>query len=173
MKLFKEVFFKLILFSVFGLIYYTFMINNFFNDGVFGFVCFGITYVLVEIIYKVLNEKTKFFTKKISMIILIVIASIMYLGVAMGIIDYYRVKNGEEPVFVWGKTPRYEILITYTDEGNMNEEKGLTYTKYSGFGYSMYVCSENIICDKKVKILPFGIGAFGYQFTEQPIAESN
>jgi hypothetical protein len=93
MKLFKEIFFKLLLFSVFGIIYYLFMINNYFNDGVLGFVCFGITYILVELIYKVLNEKTKFFTKKISMVILAVIASIMYLGTTMGIIDYNRAKN--------------------------------------------------------------------------------
>jgi hypothetical protein len=147
------------------------MINNFFNDGVFGFICFGITFILVEIIYKVLNEKTTFFTKKISMIIMIIIASIMYLSMVMGIIDYTRATNGEEPIFTWRKIPTYEMFITYTDEGDMNEEKGISITKYSGFGYSIVICSENVICDSRAKILPFGLGIFGYQFTGRKLTE--
>jgi hypothetical protein len=135
------------------------MIGNFFNDGIFGFVCFGFTYVLVEIIYKLLNEKTSFFTRKISMIILTAIASIMYFSTTMGIIDYTRAINGEEPIFTWQKNPKSEMFITYTDEGNMNEEKGITFTEYSGFGYSIIVCSENVICDSPVKALPFGLGS--------------
>jgi hypothetical protein len=171
MKLFKEMLFKLVLFTIFGLIYYMFMMNNYFSGGIFGFICFGITYVLVELIYRALNEKTKFFTKRISMIILIVIASIMYIGVTMLTIDYNRALNEEEPIFTWEKESRYGMFITYNDEGDMKEEKGVEYTEYSGLGYSIIVCSKNVVCDEPVKVMLFGLGSFSVEYTGRELTE--
>jgi hypothetical protein len=139
---------------------------------VFGFVCFGITYILVELIYKLLKEKTKIFNKKVTMIISIAITLIMLSSIAMALIDYDRILNEEEPVFTWGSEPTEVIFITTTEDGNMNEEKGIAITKYKGFGYSLMKCHKNVVCDEPVKILPFGLGYYSYQFTGRDITES-
>jgi hypothetical protein len=172
MKLFiKEMFYKLLMFIILGLTWYIFIQLNFFNDGVFGFICFGITYILVELIYKMLKEKTKILNKKITMVVSIAIAFTMLSSVIMALIDYNMIFNGEEPVFTWKSRPTKVIFITYTQEGDMNEEKGVAITEYKGFGYSIMKCHENVVCDEKVKVLPFGLGNYIYQFTGRDISE--
>jgi hypothetical protein len=149
------------------------MLDNFFSDGITGFICFGITYVIVELVYKEVNEKTNFLNKKISIIILIVIALILLSGVIMGFIDYTRAMNKKEPIFAWEKNTSYAMFITYTEEGNMDEKKGIELTEYNGFGYSIKVCGEKVTCDKPVIVLPFGLGSYGISYTGTPITEKN
>lgn len=165
MKLFiKEIFYKLLIFTILSLIWFVFIQINFSADGVIGLVFFGVTYISVEFINKTLKEKTKFYTSKIVFGISIVIASIMFIGYAMATIDYDMALNGDEPVFIYKKKPVYNDFITYTDEGDMKEENKLAFTEYKGFGYKIIICSENVACNEKVEILPFSLGAFAYTY---------
>jgi|GEM_PF-2867368 len=165
MKLFiKEVFYKLLMFTILSLILFIFIQVDFFADGVIGFFLFGITYILVELINKILKEKTKIYTNKIVFVISIIIALTMFIGVAMATIDYDMASNGDEPVFTFKKEPIYNDFITYTENGDMLEENKLAFTEYKGFGYKIIICSENVTCNEKVKILPFSLGAFAYSY---------
>jgi len=172
MKLFiKEIFYKLLMFTILSLIWFVFIRVIFFSDGVIGFTFFGITYILVEFINKLLKEKTKFYTSKIVFGISIGVVLIMFIGFAMATIDYDMALKGDEPVFTFKKEPIYNDFITSTDDGDIKCENKLAFTEYKGFGYKIIICSENVNCNEKVKILPFSLGAFAYSYPSDSTIE--
>ncbi len=174
MKLFiKEVFYKLLMFTILSFILVIFTQVIFVNEGVFGFFILGIIYISVEFINKLLKEKTKLYTSKIVFGISIVIALMMFIGVAMATIDYDMALNGDEPAFTYKKEPVYNDFITYTESGDMKEENKLAYTEYKGFGYKIIICSENVTCNEKAKILPFSLGTFAYTYPSDSTIEIN
>ena len=169
--LIKEIFYKLLMFTILSLILVIFTQVIFANEGEIGFFLLGIIYISVEFINKLLKEKTKFYTSKIVFGISIVIALMMFIGVAMATIDYDMALNGDEPAFTYKKETIYNDFITYTDEGDMKEENKLAFTEYKGFGYKIIICSENVNCNEKVTILPFSLGAFAYSYPSDSTIE--
>lgn len=85
--------------------------------------------------------------KKIILVILIGIVSIVLLGTIFGTIDYIRAKNNNKPIFAYKRN-------------YLNSHTSFKIIQYHGFGYKIIVCDKCI--DDKVTFMPFGIGTYAW-----------
>ncbi len=104
----------------------------------------------------IVKEKKKKFILRILFIALIIIVSIVALFTIFGIVDYFRVKSGKKPIFIYNTVniPAFEVGVAGLEDIALPSKEGAT---YYGIGYTVSTCDSNVgkytfqLGDKKIK----------------------
>lgn len=99
--------------------------------------------------------------KKQTKIILIIMAFLVLLYFIFIYINYNRVKKGKAPIFQYYTFNVSDFDVQKPDSSYYIPIANKDYTVYSMLGYKIVKCDE---CDKKVYIMPLGIGTLPSEY---------